>query len=143
MKHVVEIVLNLNMRSFLKFCDCMHIKYFLQAKLKVGRPKFHHNSNLDLPSPPNATLPRVSMLCCACNWAECRRWPPLHGDSVPYPELATAPAPAPVLVLIIVSRCVFMAWTISMVGEILIVINVFKLFLLFKVTSHASPLQPR
>ena len=49
MKHILEIVLNFNMRSFMKFFDCMHTKHiFSQAKLQVGRPKFHHNSNLDL-----------------------------------------------------------------------------------------------
>ena len=38
------------MRSFFKFCDCMHIKiyFFSQAKLQVGRINFHHNSNLDI-----------------------------------------------------------------------------------------------
>ena len=32
MKHVLEIVLNFNMRSFLKFCDCMHKKIFFFHK---------------------------------------------------------------------------------------------------------------
>ena len=31
MKHVLEIVLNFNIRSFLKFCDCMHIEIFFLA----------------------------------------------------------------------------------------------------------------
>ena len=50
MKYVLEIVSNFNMSSFLKCCDCMHIKKIssAQAKLQVERPKFQHNSNLDV-----------------------------------------------------------------------------------------------
>ena len=49
MKDVLGNILNFNVRLFLKFCDCMHIKNnFSQAKLQVGQSNFHHNSNLDV-----------------------------------------------------------------------------------------------
>ena len=51
--------MNFNIRSFLKFCDCMHIKKnSSQAKLQVGRLNFHHNSNLDLKLRPGKTISR-------------------------------------------------------------------------------------
>ena len=41
--------LNFNISFIFNFFDCMHItNIFSQANLQVGRPKFHHNSNLDV-----------------------------------------------------------------------------------------------
>ena len=38
-------------KFFLNFFDCMHIKHiFFTSQVQVGRPEFHHNSNLDLRS---------------------------------------------------------------------------------------------
>ena len=50
-------ILNFNISFLFIFFDCMHIEIFVsQAKLQVGRPKSHHNSNLDITKSTNCTL---------------------------------------------------------------------------------------
>ena len=38
MKHVLEIVFNFNMKSFFKFCDCLHIKHIIFTSQAPGQP---------------------------------------------------------------------------------------------------------